>query len=41
MTTETRNALLHGQLQDSLKQELMRALAVSGAQSFLELCVAS
>ena len=41
MSTETRNALLHGQLQDGLKQELMRAPAVSGAQNFLELCMAS
>ena len=41
MSVETRNALLHGQLQDGLKQELMRAPAVSGAQNFSELCVAS
>ena len=41
MSTETRNALLHGQLQDGLKHELMRAPAVPGAQNFLKLCVAS
>lgn len=41
MSVETRNALLHGELQDGLKQELMRAPAVSGAQKFSELCVAS
>ena len=41
MFVETRNTLLHGQLQDGLKQELTRAPAVSGAQNFSELCVAS
>ena len=41
MSTETCNALLHGQLQDGLKQELMRTPAVSGAQNISELCVAS
>ena len=41
MSTETRNTLLHGQLQDALKHELMQALAVSGAQSYQELCLAA
>ena len=31
MSAETRDTLLHGQLQDALKHELMRAPAVSGA----------
>ena len=33
MLSETRNTLLHGQLQEGLLHELMRAPAVSGAQS--------
>ena len=41
MSEETRDALLHGQLQDELRYELMRAPAVSGAQTFKELCLAS
>ena len=39
MSTETRDALLHGQLQDALKHELMQAPAVSGAQTYNELCL--
>ena len=41
MSIETRNPLLHGQLEDGLAQELMKAPAVSGAQNFSELIVAS
>ena len=33
MSQETRNALLHGQLQDGLRYEIMKAPAVSGAQT--------
>ena len=39
--SETRNALLHSQLQEGLKLELMRALAVSGAESYPALCLAA
>ena len=39
MCTETRDALLHGQLQDALKHELMQAPDVSGAQTYKELCL--
>ena len=41
MSAETRDTLRHGQLQDGLKHELMRAAAVSGAQSYKELCLAA
>ena len=41
MSTETRDTLLHGQLQDALKHELMQAPAVSGAQTYQELCLAA
>ena len=41
MSAETRDTLLHGQLQDGLKHELMRAAAVSGAQSYKALCLAA
>ena len=41
MSAETRDTLLHGQLQDGLKHELMRAAAVSGAQSYKGLCLAA
>ena len=40
LTTETRDALLYGQLQEGLKLEIMQASAVSGSQSYAELCVA-
>ncbi len=33
MATDIRDTLLHGQLQEGLRFELMRALAVSGAQN--------
>ena len=41
MATDTRDTLLHGQLQEGLRFELMRAPAVSGAQNYKELCVAA
>ena len=41
MSQETRNVLLHGQLQDGLRYEIMKAPAVSGAQSYPELCLTS
>ena len=37
--SETRNALLHSQLQEGLKRKLMRAPAVSGAESYPALCL--
>ena len=41
MSSETRDALLYGQLQEALRYELMRAPAVSGSTKYQELCVAS
>ena len=41
MSQETGNVLLHGQLQDGLRYEIMKAPAVSGAQNYNELCLAS
>ncbi len=41
MSAETREALLHSQLQEGLRYELMEASAVSGAQTYRELCMAS
>ena len=41
MSAETRDTLLHGQLQEGLRQEIMRAPAVSGAQSYRKLCLAA
>ena len=38
---ETRDALLHGQLQEGLRLDIMKGPAVSGAQSYLDLCVAA
>lgn len=38
---EAREALLHGQLQEGLKFELMRSPSVSGAQSYNALCLAA
>ena len=40
MSAETRDTLLHGQLQDGLLLEIMYAPAVSGSQSYKELCLA-
>ena len=39
--TQTRSALLHGQLQDALKHKIMKAPAVSGAQNYAALYMAS
>ena len=41
MSQETHSALLHGQLQDALKHEIMKAPAVSRAQNYAALCMAS
>ena len=41
MAEETRNALLYAQLQEGLKYAIMKAPAVSGAQRYQELCVAT
>ena len=41
MSVEMRDTLLHGQLQDALKHDLMQAPAVSGAQTYQELCLAA
>ena len=38
---EAQEALLHGQLQEGLKFELMRSPLVSGAQSYNALCLAA
>ena len=39
MLKETRDTLLHSQLQEGLCDELMRSPTVSGAQTYLELCL--
>ena len=41
MSSETRDTLLYGQLQEGLRYELMKAPAVSGATKYRELCVAA
>ena len=41
MSIETRDTLLHSQLQEWLRYDLMRAPAVSGAQTYKELCLAT
>ena len=41
ISTETRDTLLHGQLQEGLSDVLIRAPAVSGALTYQELCVAA
>ena len=41
MSTETRDALLHSQLQEGLHQEIISAPAVSGAQNYKALCLAA
>ena len=38
---ETKETLLHSQLQEELSDELMEASSVSGAQTYLELCLAA
>ena len=41
MSIETRETLLHSQLQEGLEYELMKAPAVSGAQGYKQLCLAA
>ena len=41
MSKETRETLLHSQLQEGLYYELMKAPAVSGAQTYKQLCMAA
>ena len=41
MADEARSTLLHGQLQDGLKYEIMRSPAVSGALTYKEVCLAA
>ena len=41
MSMETRETLLHGQLQEGLSYQIMKAPAVSGAQSYRELVMAA
>ena len=42
MSTETRDVLLYGKLQDGLWIDLVsKALAISGAQNYQELCIAA
>ena len=38
---ETRDTLLHGQLQEGLKHDILKGPAVSGAQSYKNLCLAA
>ena len=41
MSDETRDTLLHSQLQEGLRYELMKAPAVSGSHAYRELCLAA
>ena len=41
MSDETRDILLHGQLQEGLWYEIMKAPAVSGSHPYHELCLAA
>lgn len=41
LATPTRDALLHSQLHEGLRFEIMRSPAVSGAQSYKQLCTAA
>ena len=41
LTAETGDTSLYSQLQEGLRLEIMQVLAVSGAQSYAELCVAA
>ena len=41
MSSETKDTLLYGQLQEGLRLELMKGPAVSGATKYQELCVAA
>ena len=41
ISKETREAFLYGQLQESLRNDLMQSPSVSGALSYQELCMAA
>ena len=41
MSVETRDMLLYSQLQEGLQYALMKALSVSGARDYQELCIAA
>ena len=41
MSEETRGTLLHGQLQEGLRYEIMKGPAVSGSHGYKELCLAA
>ena len=41
LSKETREMLLHGELQEGLSYSLMESPAVSGAQNYKELCLAA
>ena len=41
MSDETRDTLLHSQLQEGLRYEVMKAPAVSGSPTYRELCLAA
>ena len=41
MSDKTRGTLLHGQLQEGLRYDIMKAPAVSGSHGYKELCLAS
>ena len=41
LSVETRNALLHSQLQEGLNLELMKASSVSGSETYPALCLAA
>ena len=41
MSDKTRGTLLHGQLQEGLRYDIMKAPAVSGSPGYKELCLAS
>ena len=41
MTTETREMLLYGQLQEGLREEIVRSPAVTGASTYMQLCLAA
>ena len=41
MSSETKEAILYGQLQEGLRLELLRGPAVLGALGYKELCVAA
>ena len=41
MSDETRGTVLHGQLQEGLRYDIMKAPAVAGSHGYKELCLAS